>query len=108
MAAHDSQQDTIDENQQETVPVSLIFSCRDNAGAWSEPQRPAFLQPAPDHEQSHVIHELLDLSETIYGEFPHSSTFLIDKRNEHGIRIVHASMRRAGDDRFRGYASVPQ
>ena len=104
MAAHDSQQDTIDENQQETVPVSLIFSCRDNAGAWSEPQDLLFYNLRLI-EQSHVIHELLDLSETIYGEFPHSSTFLIDKRNEHRIRIVHASMRRAGDDQFRQYAA---
>lgn len=93
-----------DENRQESVPVTVTFSTRDAAGRWSAPLDLLFYN-LPLFGNAQVIHELLDLSETMYGEFPHSSTFLVDDRNEHRIRIVHACMRRLGFDQFRQYAA---
>ena len=84
-----------DDNRRESLPVSVIYSVRDGSGKWSEPQDFLFynltLGAVPF---SSYQYELLEISESIYAEFPHSKTRLADQTNEHRIRVVHGKRRR--------------
>ncbi len=82
----DEAQAEAEEGRRETLPVSVSFSTRDEAGGWSQPRRLVFYSLQLNRgirEQ----HHLLPISERLYAEFRHPSGG--DGGVDQYIRLIH-------------------